>query len=160
MTSNANDDKEAIALKQLAKAFDQMPFNRLLGLHLESLTQDNVIVSFNMKDDLVGNFVHRILHGGVISSVLDMVGGMAAMATLIFKQPDTPLSELTALLGKSSTVDLHVSYLRPGSGARFIATAEVMRAGNQICFTKMALQNQDDTLIASGTGTYLLGGTK
>ncbi|MDR3479051.1 MAG: thioesterase family protein [Gammaproteobacteria bacterium] len=154
MNSNANDDPKAIALQQLTKAFNQMPFNQLLGLHLKTLTQKQVIVSFNMKEDLVGNFVHGILHGGVISSVLDMVGGMAAMATIIFKNPNTPLSELTTLLGKSSTIDLHVSYMQPGKGSCFTATSEVMHSGNRICFTTMNLLNENEAIIASGTGTY------
>lgn len=62
-------------LAHLAKKFTDIPFNRMLGLHLDHVTPEHVILNFSMKNDLIGNFLYGILHGGVISSVLDMAGG-------------------------------------------------------------------------------------
>lgn len=156
MTSLSGIENQKIALAELSRAFHEMPFNHLLGLQLDELTEARVVMSFPMKNQLIGNFVHGILHGGVISSVLDTAGGMSAMATLIFLKKDVDLSHLATLLGKTGTIDLHVNYLRPGKGERFFATAEVVHSGKQICFTKMELRNQASLLIASGAGTYKL----
>lgn len=141
-------------LQQLSSAFIDIPFNRMLGLRLDQLDKDHVTMSFNMKEELIGNFLQGILHGGVISSVLDMAGGMAVMASAIHKNSHRSLQELVDILGKCSTIDLQVSYLRPGKGNVFIAKSWLTKGGNKISFTRMELYNQDDTLIATGNGTY------
>jgi uncharacterized protein (TIGR00369 family) len=145
------------ALKELAHVFLEIPFNRMLGLRLDEMEQSHITMSFEMKNDLVGNFLHGILHGGVTSSVLDMAGGMAAMSSLIYKQTDKPMNEIAKIIGKTSTIDMHVNYIRPGKGTHFTAKAYVINTGNKISFTRMELFNQDALLIATGTGTYLVG---
>src|SRR3990167_273985 len=141
-------------LQQLASAFTAIPFNQMLGLKLEHLDSKNVIMSFNMKQDLIGNFLHGILHGGVISSVLDMAGGMGVMAAGVAHHPERNIQDLALILGKCSTIDFQISYLRPGKGDTFIAKAWLIKSGNKISFTRMELHNQDDTLIATASGTY------
>lgn len=143
-------------LSQLSRAFTEIPFNKMLGLQLEQLETQQTIMSFNMKEELIGNFLQGILHGGVISSVLDMAGGMAAMADAISKNPGLSTQELVSIIGKCSTVDLQISYLRPGKGEQFIAKAWLIKSGKKISFARMELLNQEQTLIASGNGTYLL----
>ena len=143
-------------LQQLAGAFTSIPFNQMLGLRLDHLDATSVAMSFNMKNELVGNFLHGILHGGVISSVLDMAGGMVVMSQAIFKHPNASLEELASIIGKASTIDLQVSYLHPGRGDVFTAKSVLVKSGNTVSFTRMELFNQDDTLIATASGTYLL----
>jgi|SRR5579883_475230 uncharacterized protein (TIGR00369 family) len=150
------NSKQEIMLQQLSGAFTAIPFNRMLGLHLDELRADHVTMDFDMKEDLVGNFLRGILHGGVISSVLDMAGGMAAMAYAIHKNPDKSVEELVGIIGKTSTVDLHISYLSPGIGKKFIAKAWLTKSGKKISFARMELTNDEDTLIATGSATYLL----
>ena len=62
---------------------NQVPFNRMLGLKLESLSENDVCIKFEMKDELIGNFVDGVLHGGVISAVLDTVGALTALAGIL-----------------------------------------------------------------------------
>lgn len=147
---------ETRILQELNSAFINIPFNQLLGLKLDELSTDHVIMSFNMKNELVGNFMYGILHGGVISSVLDMAGGMVVMASAIHKHPNSTMADLAEIMGKCSTIDLHINYLTPGKGDRFIAKASIIKRGNLISFTKMELLNQQEMLIATGNGTYLL----
>lgn len=128
----------------------------MLGLHLDHLESDQVIMSFNMKNELIGNFLLGILHGGVISSVLDMAGGMIVIASVIQQHPEATIEELAEIASKCSTIDLHISYLRPGKGDRFIAKAHLTKSGKKVSFTRMELFNNEDVLIATGNGTYLL----
>ncbi|RDI40202.1 thioesterase family protein [Aquicella lusitana] len=139
------------------QAFTEIPFNKMLGLKLEHFDTESVTMRFNMKNELIGNFLHGILHGGVISSVLDMAGGVIVMTSAIHRHPEASANELAAILGKTSTVDLQISYLRPGKGETFIAKAWLTKSGNKISFTRMELHNQNDELIATGNGTYLTG---
>lgn len=144
-------------LQEFAQLINDIPFNRILGLHLELLEKEKVTLRFDMKKELIGNFFYGILHGGVISSVLDMAGGVVAMLSTLQKHPDKTPEELKEILTKSSTVDLHVSYVHPGKGEHFIATAKVMHSGKRLCFTHIELHNNESKLIATGTGTYLIG---
>ncbi|HPX90585.1 MAG TPA: hotdog domain-containing protein, partial [Spirochaetota bacterium] len=58
---------------------------------------------------------------------------------------------------KMSTLNIRVDYLRPGSGKKFRCISYVIRAGNKIAVTRMDMFNDSDNLIATGTGTYLIG---
>ena len=143
-------------LEQFTRVFSEIPFNRILGLTLDSIESDHIIIRFIMKEELIGNYMHGILHGGVISSVLDMAGGTTAMLSAIYKRPEKNLEELSKVLSKSSTINLHIDYIRPGKGMQFIAKAWTLHSGNKITFTRMELHNHEETLIATGTGTYLV----
>lgn len=140
----------------LKQIFHEVPFNKTLGLKLHTLTPHETSIHFASRDEHIGNFLHGILHGGVISAILDAAGGVVAMASIIHKHPKTTNpTELAALIGKCSTIDLHINYLRPGRGETFIAKAYMVKSGSKIIFMRMELINQDNELIASGTGTYL-----
>lgn len=142
------------SLDQFKHVFSEIPFNRILGLTLDAVLPDHLLISFTMKQELIGNYMHGILHGGVISSVLDMAGGAAAMIAAIQKNPGADLAKLAAILGKASTINLNVDFLRPGKGEKFITKAWVVHAGTKITFTRMELFNVDADLIAMGSGSY------
>ena len=144
-------------MQQLEELFHQIeeliPFNRYLGLHADTIDENGAVVHFDMRDELIGNFQHGILHGGVISATLDVVGGMAAMVTAVLRE--SSIEESIQRLRPTSTIDLRVDYLRPGAGPRFTARGFTLRAGRRVAVTRMELQNDDDDLIAVGTGTYI-----
>jgi uncharacterized protein (TIGR00369 family) len=104
---------------------------------------------------MISSAISGILHGGVISSVLDMAGGMLVMAAALEKTKD--LENIANTVGKCSTIDLQVSYLRPGLGELFTAKAWLQKTGHKISFTRMELYNESETLIATASGTYLQG---
>ncbi|ALZ75718.1 thioesterase family protein [Rheinheimera sp. F8] len=141
----------------IASVFQQMPFNQLLGLRVTGFSAERAEVRFQWKTELVGNPVQQILHGGVIASVLDVVGGIMAVSSALVRLDTTDQSQLAAKLGKMSTIDIRTDYLRPGRGDEFIATAQVIRSGNKVCVCRMELHNNEGLHIALGTGTYLVG---
>lgn len=141
----------------IAQVFDQMPFNQLLGLRVTEFASERAEVRFQWKAELVGNPVQQILHGGVIASVLDVVGGIMAVSSALVRLDTLEPAQLAAKLGKMSTIDMRTDYLRPGRGQEFIATAQVIRSGNKVCVCKMELHNEAGVHIALGTGTYLVG---
>jgi uncharacterized protein (TIGR00369 family) len=135
---------------------NRLPFNRILGLHIIRLKPDLVKAAFDMTDSLIGNYVQGSLHGGVISSVLDAVGGLTATTGMIQKKLDRPKEEIAQNIARVGTIDLRVDYLRPGKGRSFISSASIMRIGKKVAVTRMELHNDQDRLIAVGTGTYLI----
>ena len=55
-----------------------------------------------------------------------------------------------------NTIDLRVDYLRPGAGTSFVATGSILRTGKTVAVSRIELHNEEDRLIAVGTGSYFL----
>jgi uncharacterized protein (TIGR00369 family) len=137
--------------------FQRIPFNQFLGIQLDELSPERVLMSLPMKDELIGNFMHGILHGGVISSILDVAGGAMALIGAFERHQHLSSAERMTRLSKLGTIDLRVDYLRPGRGKHFIASAVLLRSGNKVAVVRSELHSDDGTLVAVGTGTYLCG---
>lgn len=144
-------------LRIVREIFENMPFNRLLGLKVDYLETDKAGSTFPMTKELIGNATHRILHGGVISGVLDATGGMMAVASTLVRMQGLSPDEIKHRIFRNGTLDMRIDYLRPGKGTQFFSTATVIRTGNKIAVIRMELKNQDDALIAVGTGAYTVG---
>jgi len=120
---------------------DRIPFNKLIGMKIDNLDLDNIKIRFEMRPELVGNFMRGKLHGGVISTVLDVIGGMLAWTGIMKKMEGSNFEEITERFAKIGTIDLRVDYLRPGLGKYFVATGSTLRAGNKLSAIRMELHN-------------------
>jgi uncharacterized protein (TIGR00369 family) len=120
---------------------EHSPFNRLLGIQLESAGDGHAVVLLPVRQDHVGDPRRPALHGGVLSSLIDTAGGAAAWSAL-------PAGESV------STVDLMVDFLEPGRLAGPLrAEAELVRKGNRVCHVRVRV-TQDGMLVAEGRGVY------
>jgi uncharacterized protein (TIGR00369 family) len=135
---------------------EKIPFNKVLGLAVESLELDRPSVKLTMREELIGNFIRGSLHGGVISSTLDFMGGLVAFLGVLKTLAGLPAPEMAARFAKIGTIDLRIDYLRPGLGRHFVATGYVLRAGKKVAVTRMELHNERRDLIAVGTGAYMI----
>jgi len=133
---------------------EKVPFNRMLGLKVEHVGDSSVGMTITMRDEFVGHFVHRVLHGGVSASVLDVTGGLAAFVGTLNKSRHLSFAEQIERFNDLGTIDLRVDYLRPGRGRWFAATGYILRIGSKVAVTRMELHNDQDNLIAVGTGAY------
>ena len=103
------------------------------------------------------DFMRGNLHGGVISSSLDVVGGLVAFVALLDQNPVQSFDGGSEQFSKLGTVDLRIDFLRPGLGDSFVAAGFKLRAGRRIAVARMELHNNSGALIAVGTGTYSIG---
>jgi uncharacterized protein (TIGR00369 family) len=133
---------------------EKIPFNKVLGLTVESLNLDQASVRLPMRQELIGNFIRGSLHGGVISSTLDFMGGLVAFLSVLKTMQGQSVQAMAERFAKIGTIDMRIDYLRPGLGDYFIATGYVLRAGNKVAVTRMELHNNEKQLIAVGTGAY------
>lgn len=140
----------------ITQIFRDMPFNQLLGLEFVRYDNDQVEIHMPANQQLTGNPMLGILHGGVTASILDTAGGLMAVLEAVRHMPDVAIDELRQRLRKVGTIDMRVDYLRPGSGDTFIATAHVIRKGSRVAVCRMELHNDQGTHIAVGTGTYMI----
>jgi uncharacterized protein (TIGR00369 family) len=147
--------EEAKLLAIIRESFvERMPFNRILGIDVLSLHHEQAECRFAMRPDLVGNYVRNILHGGVISSVLDVTGGLVAFLGVQQKLKGKPVEEILERFARIGTIDLRIDYLRPGTGEWFLARGFPLRTGNKVAVTRMELFNDRNDLIAVGTAAY------
>lgn len=139
---------------------DRIPFNAELGLRIDPTDLDCIHASFDMKPQLVGNFMHGILHGGVTCSVIDVVGGIAVFAAAARRMSgDTDIDQLAQWFSKLATIDIRIDFLRPGVGEQFVAKSQIVRAGKRISVVRMDLYNEHEDHIAAGTGSYTQAAT-
>jgi len=153
MDSSTKDKEYESIVKEVFS--EKIPFNKFLGLHIESIAPDCIRVFFNMRDDLMGNYTRGMLHGGVISSVIDATGGLAAVIGIQEKMRGKPLEAKLERSWRVSTIDLRVDFLRPGVGKQFVVTAYTLRSGNKVVVLRIELHNDQNDLIAVGTGSWI-----
>ena len=147
--------EEAKLLAIIRESFvERMPFNRILGIEVLALHHERAECRFAMRPDLVGNYVRNILHGGVISSVLDVTGGLVAFLGVQRKLRGKPVEEVLERFARIGTIDLRIDYLRPGQGEWFLARGFPLRTGNKVAVTRMELFNDREELISVGTAAY------
>lgn len=147
----------AEVLAELHEAFEtRIPFNRLLGIRVDSVSLDRVVLRFDKTPEKVGNYVRDILHGGVISAVLDATGGLVAFVHALERVRASDAKERGAILSRVGTIDLRVDFLRRATGAHYRATGSILRAGSRVAVTRMELHDEHECLVATGTGTYMI----
>ena len=131
-------------------------FNELLGFKVESLDPAAPQISFAMRQELIGHYQHGRLHGGVIATVLDTVGGLAVTVAVAEKFNSETTEQVGHRFGRIGTIDLRTDYLHQGIGKKFTATGRITRLGGRIASVQMTLENETGLLIATGGASYVI----
>jgi uncharacterized protein (TIGR00369 family) len=151
----SDDEKTFTVVREIFT--ERVAFNKVLGVEIESMSFDHATIRFANRPELIGNFVHQSLHGGVVSATLDLTGGLVAYLSALKTMKGKTTQEKSERLANVGTIDLRIDYLRPGLGKYFIVSGSILRAGNKVTVTRMELHNDEDAHIAVGTGAYLVG---
>ena len=118
-----------------------VPFNRLLEMRGESVSEGRCVLRLPVRGELVGDPRRPAIHGGAISSLIDTAGGVAAWSAVGEDE-------------SVSTVDLSVDYLEPaGLDGDLRADAQLLRKGNRVCHVRVTV-TQGEVLVAEGRGVY------
>ncbi len=121
---------------------EEIRFNRFLGMRVEALEEGYARLRVPFSEELVGDPFRPSLHGGVVSSLADTAGGIAAFTCV---RPGDRLS----------TVDLRVDYLRPAALEDLVAEGRVLRIGNRVAVADIVVHQGDpDRHVATGKGVY------
>ncbi len=130
-------------LAQAAARILHSPQCSLLGL---SLVPSNryVVVKLPYAERLVGNPGTGVLHGGVITTLIDSSCGLAVFAAL-------PDYEMIA------TLDLRIDYLRPATPHLDVyCKAECYRMSRHVAFVRATAYQDDSTQpLAYSVGTFM-----
>jgi len=121
-----------------------IPMHNLIGIELLDVKPDVVSFKIPFQEGLIGDVLNKRIHGGIISAVMDAVGGAVAM--LNFKSFEDQLS----------TITLNVNYLRPAFEKNLIVEGRSVKNGSRVIFTEMKAyhEGEKEHLIATGAGSY------
>ena len=89
-----------------------VPYWQTLGLELKEVAPGRAVFEAVVRPDLLQN---KLLHGGVVASMADSACAVAGISTVF------PASYAT-------TINLQVSFLRPGVEGRFRAEGKCIKA--------------------------------
>lgn len=135
---------------------DKMPFNRHIGLKIDTLSPEETIMRIDMDRHLIGNYSKNVLHGGVLSSIIDVTGGLMASVELLKRIEGSSPDEIAKRLGGMATIDMRVDFLRPGKGAFFLSKGKVIRCGSRIALIQIDVFSDTETHVATGLANYKL----
>jgi uncharacterized protein (TIGR00369 family) len=147
-----------LILNELKTVYEErMPFNKYLGIKIDSISTEGVVVRIDMRNELIGNFEKNTMHGGVMSAILDFTGSVIAQIHMVNEMRDASPEKLVKRLTSMGTIDMRIDYIRPGKGSYFLATGHILRLGHKVAVTRTELVNDEGVLIAVGTSTYIVG---
>ena len=135
-------------LARIISAFEGIPHTNALGMRFLSLHRGRGSMAVDYDARLVGNPRTGVIHGGVITALLDTLCAAVAMTSV---PENTPLA----------TLDLRIDYLHPATpGETIRASAECYKVTANVAFVRgLAYHETIDDPIANCTGTFMLGAT-
>ena len=138
---------EAVAMLQ-EYLEDEHTFLSWLGFTVEEFEAGRMVGTIPFDEKLTNPTEPPTVQGGVASTLIDVVGGIALRPYLA-----DPVEDDLA------TINLTVNYLRPATGD-LTATAEVVRAGNSVGVSAVEVESAtpagETALVAVGQGAFRL----
>ncbi|MBL4807978.1 MAG: PaaI family thioesterase [Rhodobacteraceae bacterium] len=136
--SEKNHPKLSVA-KQFISA---IPHSIDLGMRVDAVSDGKVTLSIPYDERFIGDPETGVLHGGVVTALLDTAAGSAVIAH--------PLSA-----GGTATIDLRIDYMRPAKPhQRITATAECYRVTRSVAFVRATAMDEGDDPVAMATGAF------
>lgn len=141
------DSGEAGGAERLAVArrfFAMIPHSEVLGLRPVTVGEDFVLAEVAYTEQLVGNPDTGVIHGGVITTLVDQTSGAAVLAAL-----GTP--------EQVATLDLRIDYLRAAmAGEPVRARARCYKVTSNICFARCVVyQGSESDPVATSMSTFM-----
>lgn len=134
--SDQIDREEAESILQSA------PFHQFLGVTFTEYGDGHVVIECSFREEFLVNEDKEIVHGGVLSSLVDIAGHYAVLSSVGARVP---------------TIDLRTDYLRPGRRGPFTVEAEVDRVGRNVAVADAEIRQEQRGEIRSvtlGRGSY------
>lgn len=130
-----------------SKPENQSPHGKFLDLKILDVDTGRSVVQMPYQASLAGNATTGILHGGVITTILDAASGVAVIAAL---------ARQTAI----ATLDLRIDYLKPATpGLAVTASGHCYKVAKDVCFVRgLAYHDNPEDPIANCTATFMVTG--
>lgn len=134
--------------EDLAEHFISVPYAAALGVTLVSLSDTHCEMAVPYAEHLVGDPDTGVIHGGVVTALLDNAAGLAA-----FRKGRDHLDEAVA------TLDMRIDYLSSAQpGRAIIARADCYKRTHNVVFVRAyAYHDSIADPIAVCNATFMVG---
>ncbi|MDF2367251.1 PaaI family thioesterase [Sneathiella sp.] len=136
-------------INQIQNIIDHgIPHCAEIGVKVHDMDADGVIFSLPYQERFAGNPVNGVLHGGIITTLIDTAAGMCIYAKI---KQYVPIA----------TLDLRIDYLKPATPGEDVFTrATCYKVTKQIAFVRaIAYHGDPEDPIANSVGTFMLKST-
>lgn len=146
-----NDDfvLDLAALNDAYREF--VPFNKALGITLTEASKDPAVAVMKLPYDprFIGNPETGVLHGGVLTALMDATSGVSVFLKLKASQT-------------IATLDLRIDYLKPGTAPLDLqCRAECFKATHNVAFVRALAYHHDPAdPIAAASATFMITSRK
>lgn len=139
------DERRRPNLAGVVASFASLPHARFLGMRCDEIGPGHATLSIPYQDRLIGNCRSGVLHGGVITALLDTLSWLVVATTV---PEDTAIAIL----------DLRIDYLRPAQPGQSVrAAAQCYKITSNVAFTRgVAYHERREDPIAQSTGTCMV----
>lgn len=139
------NERKAMVAKQFISA---IPHSTDLGMRIDEISDGKATISIGYDERFVGDPETGVLHGGVVTALLDTVAGAAVVSH--------PQSN-----GGTATIDLRIDYMRPATPhQRLTAQAECYRVTRSVAFVRAWATDDGDGPVATAAGAFTVEGSK
>src|SRR5438105_4605622 len=151
MSEISTDDGQELPFEQLAKAIAQRRslYGRASGLTIDRAERGEAWSSLPYQSVFVGDIESGVIHGGVVTAMLDESCGMAVQLALDG--------------GRAiATLDLRIDYQKPAKpGLDIKAHSICYRVTRSIAFVRStAYQESEDDPVATATACFMIGANR
>lgn len=126
-----------------------VPHARALGMNVVNAKRGEAWLSVPYREELVGNPQTGVIHGGVITSLLDNACGIAVQLSLPARM-------------SIATLDLRIDYMKPATPKLDLtAHTHCYKVTTNIAFVRgTAYHRDEDDPIATCVGTFMLAANR
>ena len=146
MSDSTDTQLPAYDAKRIQTALESLPHNAKLGIRMVEIAPGRCTTYIEFRPELVGDPGRGVLHGGVVTTLIDATAGAAVYASIPLKQ-------------SLATLDMRIDYLKPAKpDKRLYATAELYRLTRRIAFVRAsAYQDCRDNQVANCVASFMMG---
>lgn len=140
MTELDGKTGETIQPQDFMKA---LPYANALQMRIDDLGKGTAVISMPWAEHLVGDPHTGVIHGGVVSALMDTCCGAAVLGHPLVK-------------AATATLDLRIDYMRSAKpGQRLTARAECYHITRSVAFVRAVTTDEDaDNPVATATGAF------
>ncbi|ABE55604.1 Phenylacetic acid degradation-related protein [Shewanella denitrificans OS217] len=149
MPNTMKINSEFFPLTELATRFvAQLAQCRRLGIKVHEASEHHVLLELPYSQDIIGYPDTGVIHGGVITTLIDTGCGTAVVCAILKKFQSLEISP---------TLDLRVDYMKPAEPNKSVfAFAECYKLSSSVAFTRaIAYQDSIDEPIAHAVGSFM-----
>jgi uncharacterized protein (TIGR00369 family) len=125
----------------VAELMPTTPYLASLGIVIERYEPDEATIRLPFRGDLTNDGTYY--HGGVVASVIDTTGALAAWSNHDFDKG-----------ARASTIAMSVQYVGACKQSDLICQARAVKRGKELTFTEITATDADGAVVAHAVQTY------